>query len=221
MSSRSGRERSVSAVKIELIRLCARTDGGREATENEREEMYELIDALEEAGKRNGVDMKAVSGRWSLLATLASDEDARTRRAKEGALGSALTDLSGSSGRSESDEESAVESGKVRAKGNFQDIDIGGGSAANRAELEVFGVPLSVTLDAKCAQNQPREHPNRLNVEFKSVEFKLGSLPAVKLPLGFVSPRGWISTTYCDDEIRTGRGDKGSIFVAARRKETN
>ena len=177
--------------------------------------MYELIDALEEAGKRTKVDMNAVSGRWSLLVTLASDEDARTRRAKEGALGSALTDLSGSSGRSESNEESAVESEKVRAKGNFQDIDTSSGSTANRAELEVFGVPLSVTLDAKCAQNQPREHPNRLNVEFK-----LGSLPAVKLPLGFVSPRGWISTTYCDDEIRTGRGDKGSIFVASRRKET-
>lgn len=30
--------------------------------------------------------------------------------------------------------------------------------------------------------------------------------------------QGWIQTTYLDDELRVGRGDKGSIFLAARQK---
>jgi hypothetical protein len=29
--------------------------------------------------------------------------------------------------------------------------------------------------------------------------------------------RRWVDTTYVDDEVRVGRGDKGSIFVAARK----
>lgn len=31
------------------------------------------------------------------------------------------------------------------------------------------------------------------------------------------SLRRWVDTTYVDDELRVGRGDKGSIFVAARK----
>jgi len=31
--------------------------------------------------------------------------------------------------------------------------------------------------------------------------------------------QGWVETTYLDDDLRVGRGDKGSIFVAARRPE--
>ena len=29
-------------------------------------------------------------------------------------------------------------------------------------------------------------------------------------------PEGWLQTTYMDDEIRVGRVDKGSVFVAKR-----
>jgi hypothetical protein len=30
-----------------------------------------------------------------------------------------------------------------------------------------------------------------------------------------------METTYVDDDLRTGRGDKGSIFIAARRPDDN
>ncbi len=33
-------------------------------------------------------------------------------------------------------------------------------------------------------------------------------------------PQGWIETTYLDEDLRIGRGDKGSIFVASRAKDT-
>ena len=30
------------------------------------------------------------------------------------------------------------------------------------------------------------------------------------------STQGWVDTTYLDDDLRIGRGDKGSVFVTAR-----
>ena len=44
-------------------------------------------------------------------------------------------------------------------------------------------------------------------------------LPAscsIPIPLGWLSPVGYVDTPYLDDELRISRGDKGSLFVAAR-----
>lgn len=30
--------------------------------------------------------------------------------------------------------------------------------------------------------------------------------------------QGWVETTFLDEDLRIGRGDKGSIFVTARQK---
>ena len=41
------------------------------------------------------------------------------------------------------------------------------------------------------------------------------------LPLDWVNdgkgPEGWLDTTYLDEDLRLGRGDKGSTFVTVRR----
>lgn len=183
--------------------------------------MLELVRALESANEGAMVDVSRVSGRWSLLATLAaSAEDARARREKEGAIGAALTDASGSAGRTVDGEEERARS-FATPKGNFQDIDLDARTAANRAEFELFGRPLSVTLDAECGFNDAVAHPTRLNVRFRAVEIKFASWPPLRLSLDFASPEGWIETTYVDDDLRTGRGDKGSIFIAARRPDDN
>lgn len=34
-----------------------------------------------------------------------------------------------------------------------------------------------------------------------------------------VGTQGWVETTYVDDEVRVGRGDKGSVFVTVRQRE--
>lgn len=31
--------------------------------------------------------------------------------------------------------------------------------------------------------------------------------------------QGWVLTTYVDEELRIGRGDKGSVFVTARQRK--
>ena len=220
---RSASEREsvdVRDIKRRLRAACARASG-RASTRDAREDALELVRALESVNGGATVDASRVSGRWSLLATLATSEDARARREKEGAIGAALTDASGSAGRSVDGEEEERARSIVTPKGNFQDIDLDARTAANRAEFELFGRPLSVTLDAECGFNDSVAHPTRLNVRFRAVEVKFASWPPLRLSLDFASPEGWIETTYVDDDLRTGRGDKGSIFIAARRPDDN
>ena len=183
----------------------------------------DLVEALERAGR--APDDAAArgasgSGAGSLLAAVAADDAAEeARRRREGALGAALTEASGSSGRSVASEKSEKsEKSFARSIGNYQDIDVAAATVSNRAEFEgPFGVNLGVNLAGECAFDDPVAHPTRLNVRFRSVELRIGSLPPLRASLDFVDPRGWIETTYVDDDLRTGRGDKGSIFVAARR----
>jgi len=206
-------------IKRRLRTACARASG-RASTKEAREDALELVRALESANEGAMVDVSRVSGRWSLLGVLATSAEARVRREKEGAIGAALTDASGSAGRTVDGEEERARS-FATPKGNFQDIDLDARTAANRAEFELFGRPLSVTLDAECGFNDVVGHPTRLNVRFRAVEIKFASWPPLRLSLDFASPEGWIETTYVDDDLRTGRGDKGSIFIAARRPDDN
>ncbi|KAK9811528.1 hypothetical protein WJX72_005364 [[Myrmecia] bisecta] len=38
------------------------------------------------------------------------------------------------------------------------------------------------------------------------------------IPLGWAKPKGWVETTYLDEQMRVGRGDKGSLFVTVRQR---
>jgi len=57
------------------------------------------------------------------------------------------------------------------------------------------------------------------DVQFLDFELRFGSREAplqLELPLSLLSPRGAVETTYLDEDVRIGRGDKGSVFVCAR-----
>jgi hypothetical protein len=92
----------------------------------------------------------------------------------------------------------------------------------NRAELKLFGFPSSIRILGRCERVE--HNSARLAVFFESVELKLSSL-AVRLPLTWANngrgPEGWVDTTFLDDSLRCGRGDKGSFFVAARRPDSD
>ena len=113
----------------------------------------------------------------------------------------------------------------VDNKGNFQDIDAFKGEVFNRAELALFGVPLEVKIVASCVPVDPSVTGGesvRLAVAFRNVNLTLGPLPTLTIPLTWINygkgPEGWLDTTYLDDDLRLGRGDKGSTFVTVRRK---
>ena len=57
----------------------------------------------------------------------------------------------------------------------------------------------------------------RTDVRFTRLSLRLGPLPPLVLPLTAFNPNGWVETTVLTRGLRVSRGDKGSLFVAARR----
>ena len=157
----SGATPTLAERKKLLVRLCAGTDRGKRVTPDTAAAIEEQVRAIEALNRTaDPAIAEGISGRWSLLYTGATQEDAAKRAELEGALGSALTEVTGSSGNvaARSAEGGASSgskplgrtistfSGAVENKGNFQDIDAEAGTVENRAELEIFGTPLEVKI---------------------------------------------------------------------------
>jgi len=227
--------------KRRLRQLVASTKQGKGASDVEREEIFAAMESLEALNPTaTPANSDLLGGRWSLLYTGASAQDAAQRRQKEGAIGSAVTELTGASDGGDAprglgqvlgeDENAALPLGRrlttlaggvVENKGNFQDIDVSNGLVENRAEFGLLGLPASVRIQGRCERVET-ETAARLAVFFEKVELRLASLSAT-LPLTWANdgkgPEGWVDTTYLDGDLRCGRGDKGSFFIAARRPD--
>lgn len=234
--SKNGEVRQLA--KQKLLKLVSEVK--REGYSPQPADNDAVIAAVEELERLNPcecpVESPLISGKWSLLYTGAADSAVTdSRRIKEGPIGATVTELSGASdtvrpadlplGR----RVTTLAGRLVRNRGNFQDIDAAAGRVVNRAALEVFGAPLGLRIEGRCWRDQadaadPALRAARLQVAFESVTLSLGANgPRVTVPLGWANggrgPRGWVDTTYLDEDVRCGRGDKGSVFVTARRPE--
>jgi hypothetical protein len=100
--------------------------------------------------------------------------------------------------------------------GTWQTIDRAARRVANEAELELLpGSFFSVVVGGSAVAGSA----TRLDVQFLDFQLRLGSRDKplrLELPLSLVAPRGSVETTYLDEDVRIGRGDKGSVFVCAR-----
>ena len=250
-----------------LIRLCANTDRGKSASVETAAAIEAQVRAIEELNATSDPAVSPkISGRWSLIYTGASADAAARRAEKEGTIGSAITEVTGSSGnvaRGASKDKSGTVSygtstgnarlasyleggdgiggdedvkkplgrtigtlnkkGVLENLGNFQDIYLDEGMVENRAELKLLGFPLEVKIEASCVpvDAETTAEKVRLAVAFKRVALTFGKLPLLKFPLDWINngtgPQGWLDTTFLDDDMRLGRGDKGSTFVTVRR----
>ena len=96
-----------------------------------------------------------------------------------------------------------------------------------RLERRRLGVAAEKTPDARRARARNREtfpffnavdadltpkSPSAADVQF--VRFSIFGMFGVDAP---ASARGALDTTYLDEELRVGRGDKGNLFVLAMR----
>jgi len=243
----AARAAAAPELKRELLKLCANTDRGKSADDTTSKQVLKLIEELEQLNPTpDPASSSLVSGKWSLLYTGSTPEDSEERARREGAVGSLVTEVTGAASPSPSAESAPLLPGGdpskpkplgrtittssgsfIENKGNFQDIDAEGGKVQNRAELSVFGTPCSLRIDGSCRLVPAEETGGeavRLAVAFIAVELWVGAgaeKPILRVPLGWANggkgPQGFVDTTYLDSELRLGRGDKGSVFVTARR----
>ncbi|KAL6756632.1 hypothetical protein V8C86DRAFT_56886 [Haematococcus lacustris] len=116
--------------------------------------------------------------------------------------------------------------GGIRSRGNFQVFDLQAGIVENQARFEAFGRSgrISVWGTAEVVAAGPSQPPC-LKAVFTRFEIAVEGYPSLQLPLAvpnllqggrLVGPTGYVTTSYLDSELRISRGDKGSLFIAAR-----
>lgn len=126
-----------------------------------------------------------------------------------------------------------IETAKFNAKGSVSAAGIPV-ETANRVVKQSIDVAASrVTNDVNlewgtlCASGRFRQSPNVPNRALVSFDvFRIELNAGLVLDFGFLFPllmfvrrskeNGWLETTFVDDEIRIGRGNKGTLFVLTR-----
>lgn len=205
--SAGGRTRE--ELKKLVMRAVTNTNRGKRATAEQRQSIFSLLLDLEAYNPTaDPINSPAISGCWALLYTAPIDEKTSDKFAgtEEGPFLSRVKPAS---------------LGAVRQSRSFQVIDAERGVAENIAEFTFFGREGSLTIYGSVVKSAATEKGAvRVDVTFDSFILKIGSVTFPSVSLSWISPKGWIETTYLDENFRIGRGDKGSIFVAARAKQS-
>lgn len=201
-------------LKTELTRLVGGTKRGKAASPDQRRAILSAITAMEAACEvADPVESAWLPGTWSLLYNGAgavdeneSEEWRRSSGELEGPFLSAFKPLTRN---------------VVATRGDTQVIDVAGGRVENIAEFRIFNsIDGSLNIRGVCSSTPPEQTSGRkvrLDVELTDFVLTIGSW-STTVSLDRVRPQGWVQTTYLDEDFRIGRGDKGSVFVTARRK---
>ena len=193
---------------------------------------------------RRPVDSPLLSGRWSLLyqAPTREEDIENPDTTLEGPLLARLRPVFGGLIRSKVQ---ATTTGKhthtlllLLLQGITQVIDRDGGVVENIASFSLLGDALQGELNiaGTCCPAPTDTQAVQVDVTFTAFTLRLGAA-RVTFPLEWASPQvvpcccvngvgidnvwetqGWVRTTFLDEELRIGRGDKGSVFVTARQK---
>lgn len=91
-----------------------------------------------------------------------------------------------------------------------QIIDVASSQIENIAESNYFTSRIQANF--KPVEGSQRE----VEVTFYRAGFQLGPLPEIRIPIAFLGGRGRLDTTYLSDDVRIGRGDRGTIFCLVR-----
>ncbi|PNW76850.1 hypothetical protein CHLRE_11g478850v5 [Chlamydomonas reinhardtii] len=202
---------STEELKAAVVRAVSGTQRGKATTPQQRAAILPLLEALEGRNiVEKPVQSPLISGVWALLYQAPLDEER------------AATDKSGTTEGPFLATFQPATKQLVRTKANLQLIDLEGGRAENLAEFTIAGRwegALNI-IGTAAPQPTPQGSPSplRVDVVFERFQLRLGGAGPWTVPLDWVRPKGWIETTYLDDDLRIGRGDKGSIFVASRVK---
>ncbi|MEW5318585.1 MAG: hypothetical protein WDW38_009798 [Sanguina aurantia] len=201
------------------MRAVSNTARGKKATQQQRASILRQLEALEKCNTvQNPAESDLLCGKWALLyqaptvssgqssSSSSSDDDMESNRGEttEGPFLAAFQPLT---------------KGLIRTQANLQIIDLPAGRVQNKAQFTVangrWKGALNILGTAVKAEAPAGTSVDKVNVQFDAFVLTLGSI-SWKVPLTWVEAKGWIQTTYLDQDFRVGRGDKGSIFVAAK-----
>lgn len=190
-----------AALKRRLLALTAATRRGKDASAARRREVAAAVAALEAVNPTPEPALSPALRRdWALLWTGPADPDDAAWEKRSGGLeGPVLAAL--------------APLGKLlglRGGSVNQNIAADGASVHNVASFTALGARGALDVRGTVAVASA----SRVDVVFDRCEVSLGNA-RVAFPLTAVSPAGWVETTYLDDTLRIGRGDKGSLFVVA------
>lgn len=192
----------VSERKESVRRLANQVRRGKLRDRSRLLDAISSLEACYENPEPVRTDAARITGMWGLLYNGPSDPEQKVESDDQRLEGPFLAQF-----------RPIGEALALRLRGPRQRIDVLGGRVDNIAPFTILGNTgeFLITGSAK-----PLDDGKRLGVTFDAVELRLGSLPPFCIGLGWANASGWVRTTYVDDNLRVGRGDKGSVFVAGK-----
>ncbi len=113
-----------------------------------------------------------------------------------------------------------------RGARNAQTVDVAAGVVRNEVELDLVG-PTTTTTTTVCigVDGEIRAEDALARdavVTFTSFDVRArfgGESTSLALTLPLPRPRGWLTTTFCDETMRVSRGGQGGVFVLTRLRD--
>ena len=210
---------NIPSKEAELLTAISYTAGGKNADTTTQVQVSKMVRDLEtnyppsENLLSDPEEAKILDGDWYLQYTRASDDAWVPVDASEG--------------------ESKIETRKFEAAGSVSGGGIPVDASKNiprqsfdisnsRVQNEIMtGIGL-VTVAGRFRQS--KAVPNRAVVAFDTAKIDLNFGPTLDISIVFkiraavkgTDEAGWVETTYCSNNVRIGRGNKGSMFVLTR-----
>eukprot|EP00798_Chlamydomonas_sp_ICE-L_P027027 gene27027-2254_t len=187
----------LASVKATVMKVTSNTKRGKATSAEQRSDILTKIESLEALNKEEApAQSPLISGMWALLYQAPLDEEFSQKDKSGTTEGPFLAFFQ------------PVTKDLVRTKSNLQLIDLPNNRVENLAEFVVAGRwegSLNILGTVKVSEEEPAE---RVDVEFTNFVLRVGSSFQWNVPLTWVKPKGWIQTTFLDEEMRVGRGDK-------------
>ena len=222
---------SLTQKKEELLNLVSNTENGKTAAPPLQAKVLSIVREIEKAAPFGSLsdpnEAKALDGTWYLQYTSPSQlED------EEGLLDTWTPVDPVEFGIDKTDKE--IETKQFTAKGTVSAVGITV-DTSNRIVKQIFNIEDSTVANeinfdwGKLTVRGPFKSSdkvdNRAIVAFKELLIEPNNLPTIDLSFLFVAIKnikgsdvgGWLETTYLSgDDLRIGRGNKGTMFVLTR-----
>lgn len=219
----------VQAAKTELLQTISSTKNGKESSLETQKHVLGLVRFLETESPASPTlltnpseAMKTINGIWYLQYTQPSDIGVSE-------IPSWKPEPSSRDVVSKLDTRQVNNQGTVSFLGTVavdtsdrlttQTIDVQKGMVTNFVDQDKFTVEVSGSYELDSVPNRVIVTFNKCEITFKYNGFVLDLSFLFDLRSflkGGLRAGGWLETTYIDEEIRIGRGNRGSLFVLTR-----